>query len=76
MSGMVERTDAELYTIIEQSDDAALRTAARAELELRTFRRWRVVADRQLRIAWLAAIAACASAVAAICAVMLAWMHR
>jgi hypothetical protein len=76
MSEMSERTDAELYTIIEQSADAALRTAARAELELRSFRRWRVVADRQLRIAWLAVIAACASAVAAVCAVMLAWTHR
>jgi hypothetical protein len=76
MSGMVERTDTELYAIIEQSDDAILRSAARAELELRSLRRWRVVADRQLRIAWLAVIAAGASAVAAVCAVMLAWMHQ
>jgi hypothetical protein len=73
---MVERTDTELYAIIEQSDDAILRSAARAELELRSLRRWRVVADRQLRIAWLAVIAAGASAVAAVCAVMLAWMHQ
>jgi hypothetical protein len=76
MSEMSERTDAELYTIVEQSEDAALRTAARAELELRSFRRWRVVVDRQLRVTWLAAIAARASAVTALYTVMLAWMHR
>jgi hypothetical protein len=76
MSEMSKRTDVELHTIIEQSTDADARGAARAELELRSFRRWRVIADRQLRVAWLAAIAACASAVAAVCAVMLAWMHR
>jgi hypothetical protein len=76
MSEMSKRSDAELYAIIEQSKDADVRGAARAELELRTFRRWRVVADRHARIAWLAMIAACASALAAIGAAILAWMHH
>jgi hypothetical protein len=76
MSEMSALTESELYAIIEQSADAALRAAARAELELRAFRRWRVVADRQARIAWLAVVAACASALAAIGAVILAWVHH
>jgi hypothetical protein len=70
------QSDAELYATIEQSKDADLRAIARAELELRTFRRWRVIADRQTRIAWLGAIAACAAALAGICAVVLTLVHR
>jgi hypothetical protein len=76
MTDISKQTDAELAATIEQSKDADLRGAARAELESRTLRRWRIVADRQARIAWLAMISACASALAAIAAAVLAWMHR
>jgi hypothetical protein len=71
-----KQSDAELYATIEQSKDADTRGAARAELEARTLRRWRIVADRQARVAWLAMISACASAIAAIAVAVLAWMHR
>jgi hypothetical protein len=50
-------------TIVEQSDDAALRLFGllRAQsCNCEASACWRVVADRQLRIAWLAVIAACA----------------
>jgi hypothetical protein len=76
MSEMSKATEAELYAIIEQSTDAAVRSAARAELELRAYRRWRVIAGRQARIAWFAVIAACAAAVAGISAIILASMRH
>jgi hypothetical protein len=71
-----KQTDAELYSVIEQNKDPDIRGAARAELESRTLRRWRIVADRQARVAWLAMLSAWASALAAIAAAVLAWMHR
>jgi hypothetical protein len=76
MSEISKQTDAELYSVIEQNKDPDIRGAARAELEARTLRRWRIVADRQARVAWLAMLSACASALAAIAAAALAWMHR
>jgi hypothetical protein len=76
MSEMSAKSDPELYAIIDNSPDANVRGAARVELELRTFRRWRIVADRHARIAWLAVVAACASALAAIAAAIAAWTNH
>src|SRR3974390_1986701 len=71
-----ELSDAELHDLLENSTDAVLRGTARAQLELRSYQRGRRVADRQLRIAWLATVTACASAVAAVAAAISASLER
>lgn len=73
MSEISKQSDAELYALLEKSSDSETRGAARVELELRSLRRWRVVADRHAHIARLAAIAACASALTSIASVILAF---
>ena len=72
MSEISRQLDSELYTILESNSDADMRGAARAELELRSYRRWRVIADRHTHIARLATIAASASALTAIASAILA----
>jgi hypothetical protein len=70
-----EMLDDELLDLVENSSDAIIRGVARAQLELRSHQRGRRVADRQLRIAWLAVISACASAIAALAAMVIAWIR-
>src|SRR5437763_7706514 len=72
MSEMSKQQDFELYTILERNTDSDIRGAARAELELRSYRRWRIIADRHMHIARLATVAASASALTAIASVILA----
>jgi hypothetical protein len=72
MSEISKQLDSELYIVLERNADADMRGAARAELELRSYRRWRVIADRHMQIAKLATIAASASALTAIASVILA----
>lgn len=76
MSEISKRSDPELYAILERNSDPEMRGAARAELELRSFRRWRVIADRHTHIARLATIAACASALTAIVSIILAFSRH
>jgi hypothetical protein len=72
MSEISKQLDSELYTILERNTDSEIRGAARAELELRSYRRWRVIADRHMHIARLATVAASASALTAVASVILA----
>ena len=69
-----ELSEDELLDLVENSSDAIIRGVARAQLELRSYQRGRRVADRQLKIAWLAAIAASASAIAAVAAAAITWI--
>ncbi len=70
-----ELSEAELCDLVENSGDAIIRGVARAQLELRTYQRGRRVADRQLKIAWLAVITACASSIAAVAAAVITWIR-
>ena len=76
MSEISKQSDAELFSVIEQSKDASMRGAVRLELETRTLRRRRIAADWQTRVAWAALLLASASSIAAVEAVVVTWMHR